>query len=103
MLKLSMEEDLPMEVTLTRELEELIDEEVTSGRYPTPGEVIREALRIFKGQTEHRDRQLEALRREVRVGIDELERGEYTEYDEDSLSDLVADIKARGLERSLEA
>ena len=88
-----------MEVTLTHDLEELIDEEVASGRYQGPGEVIREALRLFRDQKTQRAHYLETLRREVLVGIEELERGEFTEYDDSGLPGLVEDIKARGLER----
>ena len=88
-----------MEVALTPELEALIHQEVESGRYPSAGEVIRDALRLFQHQSEHPEEELVALRQEIQVGIDELERGEYTEYDDDTLPDLVEDIKTRGLER----
>jgi antitoxin ParD1/3/4 len=65
-----------MNVSLTRELEKLVDEKVKSGLYHTASEVIREGLRLL----EERDRlyqvRLEALRRDVRVGLEQLERGE---------------------------
>ncbi len=38
---------------------------------------------------------LAALRNEINIGIKQLENGEYTEYDEESLTDFFADIKAR--------
>jgi hypothetical protein len=38
---------------------------------------------------------LEALRREINIGIKQLESGEYTEYDEESLGMFLEDIKAR--------
>ena len=37
-----------MGVALPPELEELITEQVESGSYPSPGEVVRDALRLFK-------------------------------------------------------
>jgi hypothetical protein len=43
--------------------------------------------------------ELDALRQETQIGIDDLESGAYTDYDEDTLPQLVEDIKARGLER----
>ena len=88
-----------MEVTLTPDLEELIHEAVESGRYPSPGEVIRDALRLFRQQSRPLDQELDALRQEIQIGITELDRGEYVEYDDESLSQLVEDIEARGLER----
>lgn len=86
-----------MEVTLTPELEKLIEDHVTSGRYPSAGEVVRDALRLFMRDPE--PVALEALRREIRAGIEELDRGDFTEYDEDSIKDLAHDVKTRGLAR----
>ncbi|MFM6154879.1 MAG: hypothetical protein ACKPE3_18095 [Sphaerospermopsis kisseleviana] len=34
-------------------------------------------------------------RNEINIGIQQLENGEYTEYDEESLTDFFADIKAK--------
>lgn len=90
-----------MEVALTPELEQLIDEQVTNGSYPSAGEVIRDALRLFKGHVEHRGEDLEALRRDVQVGIDALEDGEFTEYDLDDIQQLAEEIKARGRDQPL--
>jgi prevent-host-death family protein len=38
---------------------------------------------------------LAALRNEINIGIQQLENGEYTEYDEESLTNFFADIKGR--------
>ena len=83
-----------MNVSLTKELESLVNRKVKSGMYQTASEVVREGLRLLK----ERD-QLEELRREIRIGFEEIERGEYTEYDETTIKDLQADIKARGMAR----
>ncbi|MBD2514288.1 type II toxin-antitoxin system Phd/YefM family antitoxin [Nostoc sp. FACHB-973] len=39
---------------------------------------------------------LEALRSQIDIGIKQLEAGQYSEYDEESLLAFFADIKARG-------
>lgn len=88
-----------MEVALTPELEALIHEEVESGRYPSAGEVIRDALRLLRRRSEHPEQELDALRQEIQIGIEELDRGEYVEYDDRTLPQLVEDVKTRGLER----
>jgi antitoxin ParD1/3/4 len=88
-----------MEVALTKDLEELIAEQVASGRYPSPGEVVRDALRLFQEQLLLRERKLEALRRDVQIGLQDLEDGEYDEYDAEDMQSLAAEIKARGMER----
>lgn len=87
-----------MDITLTPDLEALVQDEVESGRYANAGEVVREALRLFR-QIPQEAHELDALRREIQVGIDDLENGAYTDYDETSLPDLVKDIEARGLQR----
>lgn len=61
-----------MNVSLTPELEKLVNEEVKSGRYKSASEVVREGLRLIR----LREAKLEALRRDIQEGIDELDRGE---------------------------
>ena len=85
-----------MEVALSPDLEELITEQLESGSYPSPGEVVRDALRLFKEQLELREHKLASLRRDVQ---DALERGDYDEYDSDDIQRLASEIKARGRER----
>jgi antitoxin ParD1/3/4 len=88
-----------MEIALTPDLEELVDEQVTKGNYPSAGEVIRDALRLFRDQLELSDKKLAALRTDVQVGIDALEGGDYTEYDVDDIRQLAEEVKARGRQR----
>ncbi len=61
-----------MNVSLTPELEKLVTEEVKSGRYKSASEVVREGLRLVR----LREAKLEALRRHLQEGVDELDRGE---------------------------
>jgi antitoxin ParD1/3/4 len=65
-----------MNVSLTPELEELINQKVSSGLYHSASEVIREALRLLKEQDELRKFRLEQLRKEVAIGIDQGNRGQ---------------------------
>jgi prevent-host-death family protein len=39
---------------------------------------------------------LEVLRRDVALGLEQIENGNYTEYDEETLATFFNDIKARG-------
>ncbi|MEO0686098.1 MAG: type II toxin-antitoxin system Phd/YefM family antitoxin [Cyanobacteria bacterium J06649_11] len=52
--------------------------------------------RLERVESELKTLKLEALRREIAIGIEQLENGEYTEYDEESLATFFEDIKARG-------
>jgi antitoxin ParD1/3/4 len=65
-----------MDVTLTPELENLIQDKVASGLYTSEGEVIREALRLLKDRDELKLLAVEDLRREIQKGLDQLDRGE---------------------------
>ena len=60
-----------MNVSLTPELERLVNEKVESGLYQTASEVVREALRLLK----ERDQAREQLRADVQAGFDQLARG----------------------------
>ncbi|MBI4442295.1 MAG: type II toxin-antitoxin system ParD family antitoxin [Acidobacteria bacterium] len=65
-----------MNVSLTPELEKLVNERVRSGMYSSASEVIREALRLLNERDELRRQQLEQLRKEVAIGIAQADRGE---------------------------
>ena len=55
--------------------------------------------RLERVEEELRTLKLEALRRDIAVGIEQLENGQYTEYDEETLSALFEEIKAKGRKR----
>lgn len=65
-----------MNVSLTPDLEELVQKKVQSGRYTSASEVVREALRLLAERDELREVELQALRAKVEQGLDEARRGE---------------------------
>lgn len=81
-----------MNVSLTPELERLVNEKVESGLYQTASEVVREALRLLKD----RDQAREQLRSDVQSGFDQFARGEARVYDKTSGRQLAERIKSRG-------
>ena len=81
-----------MNVSLTPELEQLVNEKVESGLYQTASEVVREALRLLK----ERDHAREQFRGDGQVGFDALARGEGRTYDKASGRQLAERIKSRG-------
>lgn len=82
-----------MNVSLTRELELLVNSKVKTGMYQTASEVIREGLRLLK----ERDEARASLKADIQVGLDQLARGEYFEYT--SAKQLADEIKTRGRAR----
>ncbi len=91
-----------MNVSLSPELEKLVADEVARGTYPSAGEVIRHALRLLKERSELRERKIAALREDLRLGIEAVARGEFTEYDTDAIEGLAEEIKTQGIEKLAE-
>jgi prevent-host-death family protein len=52
--------------------------------------------RLERVEEELKTLKLKALRQEIAIGIEQLDSGQYTEYDEESLPAFFEDIKARG-------
>ena len=65
-----------MNVSLTPELEELVHKKVESGMYLSASEVVREALRLLDERDTLRAMQLERLRQDIAIGIEQADRGE---------------------------
>lgn len=55
--------------------------------------------RIRQIEEELKKTKLESLQSAIATGVEQIERGEYVEYDEESLTTLSKDIKARGRRR----
>ena len=85
-----------MNVSLTPELEKLVQDKVASGLYQTASEVIREGLRLLKERDERRQA---AVREAIQEGLTQLDRGAYHDYTDATLKDLAQTVKQRGRER----
>ena len=64
-----------MNVSLTPELEQFVNQKVESGKYQTASEVIRDGLRLLLEREELHQKKLEELRREIAIGIEEADQG----------------------------
>ena len=81
-----------MTVEIPLEYQPFVTDAIAGGEFKNEGEVISEALRIL----EERRQTAEYLRREMQIGLDELDRGEYLEFDEVSLKEFFEQVKADG-------
>jgi len=86
-----------MNVSLTPELETLVNEKVKSGNYNSASEVVREALRLLKEQDELKRIRREQLRGEVMKGVEEIRRGQGVVYS--SGEELAEAVISRGKAR----
>ena len=78
-----------MEISLNSQINKWIAEKVNSGFYNSASEVVLEGLRLLKIQEEQRQAMTEDLRREILIGVKQLDEGKSACFDES----VVADIK----------
>jgi len=71
-----------MNVSLTTELENWVDEKVRSGRYASASEVIREALRLLEQRELAEQRRLSEVREKIDRGVEQLDKGQGVSPDE---------------------
>lgn len=81
-----------MNVSLTVELEQLVQEKVKSGRYLSASEVVREALRLLAERDQLREIRIETLRKEIAIGSDQSDRGEVFDG-EGVIQELLGEIE----------
>jgi len=74
-----------MNVSLTPKLEDLIKQKVETGMYNSVSEVVREALRLLDERDAVQKMKLEALRRDIQLGISELDNGQGRPLDMSSI------------------
>lgn len=71
-----------MNISLTSELEQFVQSTVKSGRYSSASEVVRAALRLLEEREMERLVRLEELRKEIMMGIEASDRGEFFDGEE---------------------
>jgi putative addiction module CopG family antidote len=76
-------------ITLKDEDQHFIETAMKTGRYVTESEAVADAISELRAREELRQARLSELRAKVKVGIDQLDRGEGTEWN-------VAEVKAKG-------
>jgi antitoxin ParD1/3/4 len=64
-----------MNVSLTPELDKLVQQKVNSGLYQTASEVVREGLRLLHERDIVREKQLQSLRQRIERGVKQLDAG----------------------------
>jgi antitoxin ParD1/3/4 len=70
-----------LNVSLTPELEQFVQQRVATGRYQTASEVIREGLRLLENQERDREAAFMSLKAKLKRGSDQADRGEFVDPD----------------------
>jgi len=76
-----------MTITVSAEIEELVNEQVKSGAFRSAEEVILESLRLLKTQRE----KLAELKREMQTALADIRQGRYTVCNTDEEVDQFTD------------
>lgn len=84
-----------MNVSLTKELEALVQEKVRSGLYTSASEVVREALRLLRERDGLHERRLRELDKDIAVGVQQADRGEVDPFNARSIKAKARSRKAR--------
>ena len=71
-----------MNVSLTSQLEELVQKKVSSGRYNSASEVIREALRLLEERDELKKLKLQTLKKDIAIGLEQANKGDLIDSDQ---------------------
>ncbi len=71
-----------MNITLTPELEQLVQSKLKSGRYSSASEVVGEALRLLEHRDEVFTLHTEEFRRQIEEGWQSARRGELVDGEE---------------------
>jgi len=81
-------------ISLTPELDAFIDSVVEAGEYQNASEAVRDAIRALQQRRREDAVKLEALRAQVRAGVEALEQGRFTEVDDGGLDGFLDGLTA---------
>lgn len=65
-----------MNISLTPELEKIVQDKVNSGFYGNASEVLRAGLRLLVEQEQGRQGRFEQLVQDIQIGVDQAEKGQ---------------------------
>lgn len=89
-----------MNVTLTPELEKIVEKKIKTGRFNSVGEVVREGLYLLDLEDDFQEMKRERLREELLKAKQQFENGQFiTVNSAEQMKAYLEDIKQRGRKR----
>ena len=79
-------------ITLTPEQDDFIEQVVKAGDYLNASEAMRDAIRALQQRRAAEALKLDKLRLAIRQGVAALDRGDYTELDDESMDAYLDDL-----------
>ena len=84
-----------MHIPLPADVEELIARKVQAGEYETPSDLLIHAVYLLDAHDRVRQQQLEDLRREIAIGIEQCERGETEPFTKETIKSIAIEGRKR--------
>jgi len=81
-----------MNIVLKPELERFVNEKLQAGQHADPSAVVNEALELLQDQEQFTPEHEAYLRREIQRGMEQLQRGEYSDV---TVDELIAEERRR--------
>jgi antitoxin ParD1/3/4 len=76
-------------ISLTAEQDAFVQEVVEAGEYQNASEAVRDALRVLQQRRKEDSLKLKALRAQIKVGTDALDRGDFAEVEDADLEEYL--------------
>lgn len=81
-----------MQITLKPEVARFVAQKVEAGQFADADEAVNAALEVLQEQEQLTPEHEEYLRREVARGLDQLDRGEFSDFDAEK---IISEERAR--------
>jgi antitoxin ParD1/3/4 len=86
-------------ISLTPEQDAFVEKVVEAGEYQNASEAIRDALRVLQQRRKEDSLRLKALRTQIKVGIDAIDRGDFAEVDDADLEGYLERLTPPAVKR----
>ena len=87
-------------ISLTAEQDAFVQKVVEGGEYQNASEAIRDALRALQQRRREDSLRLKALRAQIKVGIDAIDRGDFAEVDDADLEGYLERLTTPAAKRA---
>ncbi len=98
-LEILFNESTLINFNITNEFEHIIRQHIATGKNTSRDAVIHDALKLLEERDRHDRAGVNELRQRIAVGIEDVEQGRFTTYDESNLGTLLERVKERGLKK----
>ena len=82
-----------MNISLTPQLEEMVNRKIESGMYTSASEVIREALRLLDEHDRIREIQIREMKEKVMAGVQQIREGKVSPFNTDEIVALGRELQ----------